>query len=109
MPAVKKLLSVGTCFDDFKDLLCDLGRSKKGQNHSFRVYNSEKAEHYNKRLINASNSFSAVDCTKIPYTYYSVRCVHHGEPRLSRGKSIHKSFRRFGKSYKAMLTLSFDK
>ena len=93
MTAVKKLLSVCTCFDDLKDLLCDLERLKKEQNHPFRVYNSEKAEHYNKRLINASNSSPAVDCTKIPYTYYSVRCVHYGEPRLSRGKSIHKSLR----------------
>ena len=43
MRAVKKLLSVGTCFDDFKDLLCDPERLKNEQNHPFRVYNSEKA------------------------------------------------------------------
>ena len=93
MTTVKKLLSVGTCFDDFKDFLCDLERLKKEQNHPFRVYNSEKAEHYNKRLMCASNSsqLAAVDCTKIPYTYYSVRCVHYSEPRPSRGKSIRKS------------------
>ena len=59
MTAVKKLLSVG--FDDFKDFLCDLERLKKEENHPFRVYNSEKAEHYNKRLINASNSSPTVD------------------------------------------------
>ena len=109
MTAVKKLLSVGTCFDDFKDFLCDLERLKKEQNHPFRVYNSEKAEHYNKRLINASNSSPAVDCTKIPYTYYSVRCIHYGEPRPSHGKSIPKSLRTFRKGCQAMLTLSYDK
>ena len=53
MTAVKKLLSVDTCFDDFKDFLSDLERLKKEHNHPFCVYNSEKAEHYNKRLINA--------------------------------------------------------
>ena len=107
MTAVKKLLSVG--FDDFKDFLCDLERSKKEQNHLFRVYNSEKAEDYNKRLINASNSSAAVDCTKIPYTHYSVHCVHCGEPRPSHGKSIRKSLRTFSKGGQAMLTLSYDK
>ena len=99
MTAVKKFLIVGTCFkfDDFKVFLCDLEILNKEVNQHFRVYNSKKAEHYNKRLINASNSSPAVDCTKIPYTYYSVRCVHYGEPRPSRGKSIHKSLRTFRK------------
>ena len=109
MTAVKKLLRVGTCFDDFKDLLCHLERLKKEQNHPFCVYNSEKAEHYNKRLINASNSSLVVDCIKIPYTYYSVRCVHYSEPRPSHGKSIRKSLQRFSKGCQAMLTLSYDK
>ena len=56
MTAVKKLMSVGTCFDDFKNFLCDLERLKKEKNHLFSAYNSEKVEHYNKKLINASNS-----------------------------------------------------
>ena len=49
------------------------------------------------------------DIIKIPYTYYSVHCVHYGEPRPSRGKSIRKSLRTFRKGCQAMLTLSYDK
>ena len=51
MTAVKKLLSVGMCFDDFKDFLCNLERLKKEQNHPFHVYNIRPNTKHVKRMI----------------------------------------------------------
>ena len=50
-------------------------RLKKEQNHPFRVYNSKKAEHYNKRLINASNS-SQLFIAQIFLTLITVFAVY---------------------------------
>ena len=102
-------MNVGASYEEFKDVKDALEKLKKEQHHPLRVYNSQKAEDYNRKRVNAKNPTPPVDCQKICYTYYSVRCVHYGEPRSSRGKGLRPNQRSFSKGCQAKVTLSYDR
>ena len=102
-------VDVGTAYDDFKAVEECLENLKKEHHHPLRVYNSQSAEDYNRKRVNAKNPKPPVDCQKIRHTYYSVRCVHYGEPRLSRGSGIRPNQRSFAKGCQAKVTLSYDR
>ena len=102
-------MEVGTAYDDFKAVEECLEKLRKEHYHPLRVYNSQTAEDYNKKRVNAKNPKPPVDCQKIRYTYYSMRCVHYGEPRSSRGSGIRPNQRSFAKGCQAKVTLSYDR
>ena len=82
-------MEVGTSFSKFKDAEAAVEKLKKEQYHPFRVlYNSQSATDYDKKRVNAKNPSPPVDKEQIRYTYYSVRCVHYGDPRQSQGEGI---------------------
>jgi len=62
-----------TSFVDFEKYLEDF---KKQNNHPLRVFNSQTARNYNSK-----HPADHVDEERFSYTYYSVRCIHYGEPR----------------------------
>ena len=76
-------MEVGSSFSNFKDVEAALEKLKKEQYHPLRVYNSQSAADYNKKRANAKNPFPSVDTEQIPFTYYSVQCVHYRDPRQS--------------------------
>ena len=102
-------MDVGSSYEDFKSVQDALEKLKKENPHPLRVYNSQKAEDYNKKRVNARNPRPPVDSQKICYTYYSVRCVHYGEPRSSRSKGIRPNQRSFSKGCQAKVTISYDR
>ena len=78
-------MEVGTQFDTFEQFHMALDDLKRNGYHPLRVYNSQSAEDYNKQ-----RKKKKIITEKIKYTYYSVVCVHYGDPR-SRGKNIRPS------------------
>ena len=105
----RSAMDVGTAFDDFKAVEECFEKLKKEHHHPLRVFNSQSAQDYNRKRVNAKNPKPPVDCQKIRYTYYSVRCVHYGEPRSSRGSGIRPNQRSFSKGCQAKVTLSYDR
>ena len=105
----RSAMDVGTAFDDFKAVEECFEKLKKEHHHPLHVFNSQSAQDYNRKRVNAKNPKPPVDCQKIRYTYYSVRCVHYGELRSSRGSGIRPNQRSFAKGCQAKVTLSYDR
>ena len=78
---------VGTSFNDFKDTEAGLEKLKNEQYHPLRVYNQFAAD-YSRKRVNAKYLSPPADTVQKHYTYYSVRCVHYGDPRQSQGKGM---------------------
>ena len=66
------------------------------------MYNSQKGEDYNRKRL------SCKYVSKFQYTYYSVRCVHYGQPRR-RGKGLRPIQRPFSFGCQAKTTLAYNK
>ena len=98
-------MNVGSAFDEFKAVE-ECFEKLKEHHHPLRVFNSQSAQDYNRKRVNAKNPKPPVDCQKIRYTYYSVRCVHYGDPRSS---GIRPNQRSFAKGCQAKVTLSYDR
>ena len=72
-------------FSTFEELNAMVNQLKSNR-HPIRVFNSQTVEDCNKKRLKATIPLKPVDewwC----YTYYSIRCVHYGQPRR-RSKGI---------------------
>ena len=102
-------MEVGTSFNKFKYTEAALEKLKNEQYHPLRVYNSQSVAEYNRKRVNTKNLFPPVDMEQICYTYYSVWCVHYGDPRQSQGKGIRPNQRSLTKGCQAKVTLTYDR
>ena len=98
--------------DFFQQLQGHRSGSQKAENkqyHLLRVYNSQSAADYNRKKVNAKNLSSPVDMEQMRYTYYSVWCVHYGDPQQSQGKGMCPNQRSLSKGCQAKVTLTYDR
>ena len=96
-------MEVGQTFTSFAEFEKCLKDFKEQNNHPLRVFNSQTAKNYNSK-----HPADHVDEERFLYTYYSVRCVHYGEPR-HRGKGVRCHQRSFAKNCPVKITVTFDK
>jgi len=96
-------MEVGQTFTSFVDFEKYLEDFKKQNNHPLRVFNSQTARNYNSK-----HPDDYVDEERFSYTYYSVRCVHYGEPR-HRGKGVRCHQRSFALNCPVKITVTYDK
>lgn len=96
-------LTKGKRFFTFSEVESALERLRKTGHHPLRVFNSQTGRDYNRK-----HADQPVDVDKFQYTYYSIRCVHSGQPRR-RGKGIRPIQRSFSLGCEAKITLSYNK
>ena len=96
-------MEVGKSFSSFSEFEKCLRDFKEKNSHPLRVFNSQTAKNYNSK-----HPTDHVDEERFLYTYYSVRCVHYGEPR-HRGKRIRCHQRSFAMKCPVKITVTFDK
>ena len=76
---------------------------KEKNSHPLCVFNSQTAKNYNFKL-----PADRVDEERFLYTYYSIRCVHYGEPQ-HHGKRIRCHQRSFVMKCSVKTTVTFDR
>ena len=107
MIMAEEKLAVGKRFSSFSEVESALNNLRKDGHHPLRVYNSQKGEDYNRKRLSRKYPVEPVDVSKFQYTYYSVRCVHYGQPRR-RGKGLRPVQRSFSFGCQAKITLVYN-
>ena len=96
-------VEVGKSFSSFSEFEKCLRDFKEKNNHPLHVFNSQTAKNYNSK-----HPADHVDEERFLHTYYSIRCVHYGEPR-HRGKRIRCHQQSFAMKCPVKITVTFDK
>ena len=105
----EKKLVVGKRFSSSSEVESALNNQlRKDGHHQLRVYNSQKGEDYNRKRLSRKYPGEPVDVSKFQYTYYSVRCVHYGQPR-HHGKGPRSIQWSFSFGCQAKITLAYNK
>ena len=78
----------------------------KSNRQPIRVFNSQTVEDYNKAAIEAKIQIPVDE--RWCYTYYSIRCVHYGQPRR-RSKGIRPTQHHLAMNFPFKLAVSYDR
>jgi len=97
----------GSKFSSFEELQTKLKVLTSDYCYPIHVFNSQTVEDYNKKRLKAKTPIEPID-KRWKYTYYSVRCVHYGKPRL-RSKGIRPKQRHLAIDCPFKITVSFDR